>query len=357
MAAGTVKPRAPLRPWAYLSAASVRFFTPSFEKRCWTWNFTVLSDRPSRSAICGLVRPPATSAQTSRSRGVKSPGAAGRPSIQRRAAWGNTSWPACTCRIAVSVCCGDSVLRARPSAPASSAERSDSPSLYAVRTSTLGALARSRSAASTAVPLMLVSSRSSTTTSGLCCSTSRSTSVPSVVQAATLMSGSPSSSARSPSSTIAWSSASSTRITIRASFRRQGDGERRAATRGAFERERAAEHRDPILDAAQPEVPALDADVFLLREHPLGLEAATVVRDGQRDRRSAPLDTHALARGPRVAVSVGQRFLQDPVDRDLRGQRAGAELARQLELDGLVREGLVLDRQTLDDLAQLAPLA
>src|SRR5213083_1761534 len=71
------------------------------------------------------------SAQTSRSRGVKSPGAPppARPSIQRRAACGNTSWPACTCRIAVSVCWGDSVFKARPSAPASSAERSDSPSL------------------------------------------------------------------------------------------------------------------------------------------------------------------------------------------------------------------------------------
>src|SRR5437899_1820795 len=85
--------------------------------------------RSEVSAICGLVSPPATSAQTSRSRGVRSPGALARPSIQRRAACGNTSWPACTCRIAVNVCWGDSVFNARPSAPASSAERSDSPSL------------------------------------------------------------------------------------------------------------------------------------------------------------------------------------------------------------------------------------
>src|SRR2546422_4553882 len=99
--------------------------------------------------------------------------------------------------MAVSVCCGDSVLSARPSAPASRAERSDSPSLYAVSTRTLGGVVRSRNAAITSVPLMLVSSRSSTTTSGLCCSTSLTTSVPSVVQAATSMSGSPSSSARS----------------------------------------------------------------------------------------------------------------------------------------------------------------
>src|SRR6184192_2498958 len=83
--------------------------------------------------------------------------------------------------MAVRVCCGDSVFKASPSAPASSAERSESPSLYAVRTSTLGADGRSRSAAITAVPLMLVSSRSSTTTSGLCCWTSFNTSVPSVV--------------------------------------------------------------------------------------------------------------------------------------------------------------------------------
>src|SRR2546430_4600262 len=59
--------------------------------------------------------------------------------------------------MAVRVCCGDSVFKASPSAPASSAERSESPSLYAVRTSTLGADGRSRSAAITAVPLMLVS--------------------------------------------------------------------------------------------------------------------------------------------------------------------------------------------------------
>src|SRR5207302_1383137 len=90
----------------------------------------------------------------------------------------------------------------------------------------------------TAVPLMLVSSRSSTTTSGLCCWTSFNTSVPSVVQAATLMSGSPSSSARSPSSTIAWSSARRTRITAGLSLRRQGDGERGAAPRAAVDRER-----------------------------------------------------------------------------------------------------------------------
>ena len=44
-------------------------------------------------------------------------------------AWGKTSCPASTWRIAASVCCGDSVFRARPSAPASRAERIDSPSL------------------------------------------------------------------------------------------------------------------------------------------------------------------------------------------------------------------------------------
>ena len=63
------------RPRANLSAASVRFFTPSFEKRCCTWNLTVFSESPSRSAICGLLNPAAISAQTSRSRGVSSPGA------------------------------------------------------------------------------------------------------------------------------------------------------------------------------------------------------------------------------------------------------------------------------------------
>src|SRR5436853_400307 len=103
----------------------------------------------------------------------------------------------------------------------------------------------------TSVPLMLVSSRSRTTTSGLCCSTSLTTSVPSVVQAATLMSGSPSSSARRPSITIARSSASSTRIMVRPSFGGQRAGERRASTGRPLECERAAEHLHAILNAAQ----------------------------------------------------------------------------------------------------------
>src|SRR5438046_2838651 len=149
--------------------------------------------------------------------------------------------------MAVRVCCGDSVFKASPSAPASSAERSESPSLYAVRTSTLGADGRSRSAAITAVPLMLVSSRSSTTTSGLCCWTSFKTSVPSVVR--------------------------------------------------------------------QP-----------------------------------------LARGPGVTVAVGECFLQDAVDRDLGRERAVAEVGREVELDPLVGERLVLHGQSLDDLAQGAAL-
>src|SRR2546429_3055335 len=295
-------------PCAYWRAAWVRFFTPSFENGCCTWNLPVLSARPSRSAICGLVSPPATSVQTSRSRGVRSPGApAARPSIQRRAAWGKTSCPACTWRIAVSVCWGDSVLRARPSAPASRAERSDSPSLYAVSTSTLGGAGRSRSAASTSVPLIVVSSRSSTTTSGLCCCTSFTTSVPSVVQPATVMSGSPSSNARRPSSTMAWSSASSTRIIEARSLRRQRDGERRAPARRTLERERAPQHLHAVLDATQPEVPPLHAHVFLAREHPLAVEAAAPVPHGQGDGAALPRDDHPLLGCARVAGSVGGR--------------------------------------------------
>src|SRR6266480_2642736 len=208
----------------------------------------------------------------------------------------------------------------------------------------------------TSVPLMLVSSRSSTTTSGLCCSTSLTTSVPSVVQAATLMSGSPSSSARRPSITIAWSSASSTRIMVLASSRRQLDGRRRSPAGGALECERAAQHLHAILNAAQPEVPSLHAHVLLAREHTPRLEAAAVVRDGQRDRQTPPLDAHPLPGGARVPVAVRERLLQDPVDRDLRGQGAGAELPGQLELHRLLRQRLMLDGESLDDLAQLAPL-
>src|SRR5882762_3323194 len=203
---------------------------------------------------------------------------------------------------------------------------------------------------------MLVSSRSSTTTSGLCCSTSLTTSVPSVVQAATLMSGSPSSSARRPSMTMAWSSASSTRIMTRASFRRQRDGQGRPPAGRALERERAAEHFHAVLDAAQPEVPSLHAHVLFARQHALRLEAAAVVRDGQRDRQTPSLDAHALPRGPGMPVAVRERFLQDPVDRDLRGEGAVAQLPGELELHRLLRQRLMLHGEALDDLAQLAPL-
>src|SRR6266480_3424613 len=208
----------------------------------------------------------------------------------------------------------------------------------------------------TSVPLMLVSSRSSTTTSGLCCSTSLTTSVPSVVQAATLMSGSPSSSARRPSITIAWSSASSTRIMGSASFRRKLDGQRGSAAGRALEGERAPQHLYAILNAAQSEVPPLDTHVLLARQHALRLEAPPVVRDGQRERQASPLDTHALPSGARVPVAVRERLLQDPVDRDLRRQGAVAQLAGQLELHRLLRQRLVLDGEALDDLTQLAPL-
>src|SRR5437867_3990695 len=208
----------------------------------------------------------------------------------------------------------------------------------------------------TSVPLMLVSSRSSTTTSGLCCSTSLTTSVPSVVQAATLMSGSPSSSARRPSITIAWSSASSTRIMGLASFRRQLDGQRRSPAGRALEGEGAPQHLYAILNAAQPEVPPLAAHVLLAGQHALRLEAAPVVRDGQRERQASPLDAHALPGGARVPVAVRERLLQDPVDRDLRRQGAVAQLAGQLQLHCLLRQRLVLDGEALDDLTQFAPL-
>src|SRR3989475_1395060 len=208
----------------------------------------------------------------------------------------------------------------------------------------------------TSVPLMLVSSRSSTTTSGLCCSTSLTTSVPSVVQAATLMSGSPSSSARRPSITIAWSSASSTRITGRARLGGQAEGERPPPAGRARERDGPPQHPHATLKAAQPEVPPLHADVLFAREHALRLEAAAVVRHGQGDRQAPPLDAHALPGGARVPVAVRERLLQDPVDGDLRGQGAVAQLPGELELHRLLRQRLVLDGKALDDLAQLAAL-
>src|SRR5881628_3490666 len=208
----------------------------------------------------------------------------------------------------------------------------------------------------TCVPLMLVSSRSRTTTSGLCCSTSLTTSVPSVVQAGALMSGPPSSSARRPPITIAWSSGISTRNMGRAACRRQRDGQRCPPAGRALECERAAEHLHAVLNAAQAEVPPLHADVLFAREHALRLEAAAVVRHGQGDRQAPPLDAHALPGGARVPVAVRERLLQDPVDGDLRGQGAVAQLPGELELHRLLRQRLVLDGKALDDLAQFAAL-
>src|ERR1051325_1572614 len=258
--------------------------------------------------------------------------------------------------MSVSVCWGDSVLRARPSAPASRAERSDSPSLYAVSTSTLGGVGRSRSAASTSVPLIVGSSRSSTTTSGLCCCTSFTTSVPSVVHPATVMSGSPSSSARRPSSTMASSAASSTRIIAACSLSGQRDGERRTPARRALERERAPQHLDAVLDPAQPEVPAFHAHAFFARQHPLRVEPAPPVRDGEGERAALALDDHALLGRARVTVPVGERLLQDAIDRDLGRQRTVAQVVGEVELHALLGQRLVLHREALDDLAERAAL-
>src|SRR2546422_5639218 len=67
------------------------------------------------------------------------------------------------------------------------------------------------------------------------------------------MSGSLSSSARRPSSTMAWSSARSTLITGD-SFPGERDGELGAAPRRAVDREPAAQHLHAVLDPPQPEV-------------------------------------------------------------------------------------------------------
>src|SRR3989449_12152 len=193
----------------------------------------------------------------------------------------------------------------------------------------------------TCVPLMPASCRSRTMTSGLWCSTRRATSVPSVVAPTTSMSGSLSSSARRPSSTMAWSSARSTLITGD-SLPGERDGELGAAPRRAVDREPAAQHLHPVLDPPQPEVPAFDAHVHFARQHALGLEPAAVVGDGKFDRRSMPRDADALARRPAVAVAVPARLLQDAGDRDLRRQGAGPQGGRGGQPPDLVGEGLVL---------------
>src|SRR2546428_991646 len=199
----------------------------------------------------------------------------------------------------------------------------------------------------TCVPLIPASCRSRTITSGLWCSTSRVTSVPSVVAPTTSMSGSLSSSARRPSSTMAWSSARSTLITGN-SLPGERDGELGAAPRRAVDREPAAQHLHSVLDPPQPEVPAFDAHVHFARQHALGLEPAAVVGDGKLDRRPVPRDADALACRPAVAVAVRERLLQDAVDRDLRRQGAVPQVGRDGQLPHPGGEGLWLDPQGPD---------
>src|SRR2546425_11672158 len=193
------------------------------------------------------------------------------------------------------------------------------------------------------VPLMPASCRSRTMTSGLWCSTRRATSVPSVVAPTTSMSGSLSSSARRPSSTMAWSSARSTLITG-TSLPGERDGELGAAPRRAVDREPAAQHLHPVLDPPQPEVPAFDAHVHFARQHALGLEPAAVVGDGKLDRRPVPRDADPLARRPAVAVAGRRRLPPDAVERPPRRQGAVPSGARDGPLPDRAGEGLPLAR-------------
>src|SRR3989442_9758292 len=198
----------------------------------------------------------------------------------------------------------------------------ESTSLTEVSTSTLGGAGRARNAAMTCVPLIPASCRSRTITSGLWCSTSRVTSVPSVVAPTTSMSGSLSSSARRPSSTMAWSSARSTLITGD-SFPGERDGELGAAPRRAVDREPAAQHLHAVLDPPQPEVTTFDAHVHFARQHALGLEPPAVVGDREPDRRPVPRDADALACRPAVAAAGRQPPLPDSVSPDLCRQGRG----------------------------------
>src|SRR2546427_1105343 len=208
----------------------------------------------------------------------------------------------------------------------------------------------------TCVPFIPASCRSRTITSGLWCSTRRATSVPSVVAPTTSMSGSLSSSARRPSSTMAWSSARSTLITGN-SLPGERDGELGAAPRRAVDREPAAQHLHSVLDPPQPEVPAFDAHVHFARQHALGLEPAAVVGDGKLDRRPVPRDADALARRPAVAVAVRERLPQDSGDRDLRRPGAGPQVRRGGRLHDLVSGGRALDPAALHALGHRPPVA
>ncbi len=55
-------------------------------------------------------------------------------------------------------------------------------------------------------------------------------------------------------------------------------------------------------------------------------------------------------------MPVGERLLQDAIDRDLGRERAVAQVVGEVELHALLGQRLVLHREALDDLAERAPL-
>src|SRR5260370_30980187 len=125
---------------------------------------------------------------------------------------------------------------------------------------------------------------------------------------------------------MAWSSASSTRITGAPSLGRQRDVQRAPPTRSAGECVRPSQHLHAVLAPAESEVAALHAHVLLAREHALRVESPAIVRDGELDGAAPARHGHALAGGARVAVAVREPLLENAIDGDLRRQGAVAEV-------------------------------
>ena len=104
------------------AAASQRERTPSLPKTEERWLLMVLSERNSRLAIWALVRPPATSASTWRSRWER----AGRSRLPRTFR-GTTDWPLATARTVAARVSSSLDSNTKASAPASRARRTPVP--------------------------------------------------------------------------------------------------------------------------------------------------------------------------------------------------------------------------------------
>src|SRR5947208_267352 len=158
------------------------------------------------------------------------------------------------------------------------------------------------------IPFSVGMARSTTARSGPSSPASRTPSWPSAASPRT-WSPSRSRSTRTPWRTMAWSSMS--RIVVAMSALQRDPGRQyRAMARGGADQELAAQRLQPLPHPHQPKAPRAV----------LGggrVESDSVVAHVTRQRAVAPLELDVGPPGPSVLGHVGQRSLDDPIQRDL----------------------------------------